>query len=381
MRAFPLTMEIESLRTGMTKITHRRWTYALSARERLGLIFVVVGVSVALYVALKLPPPVPPPLAPTVAATGASAAVPTVASTVAPTVSPTASPTTGCSCFELCTPKDVRNARTALETGGANWATPGWKEYQRSVYGDMTTTIPSALPHELELYYLDLLPVATCDFPWAPLPTCESHECERRWGVVAIQNTFEPSERGGTFIFNLRLTDQGERFQPPYVVLQDSIARREVREGRVEVIRQYSQLETQYTDYGTWFYPTRGSGIFVDVGRVIFGTWDDLFARILEASECRNGTHGLDVPYIGDAIFASCFSALGYDAIELVNSPGFLPQTNLLNNAGSSAPSWAVRSGPERGNELILTRTRPRVRFAVPFELMNALSSRRGTCS
>ena len=287
-----------------------------------------------------------------------------------------------CQCFELCTSADLVKLYPRLPTAVRNEASP-WHTYLTRVYGESGFPLPFDL-HRLEIFYPGLLPTSThlCRGPPLTvtarsvniteavphLPICTQEQCAgwlREQSEVErdpeVMSTYPPGWAGPAAQIWTPLTElwHSDDAQDQHD-LRESGANQSRLEltGRhlfvglqldrprtyfdddtwVEVIRvrqgSYSRLGRPLLEggyYGCWFWPVRGSGMFVNVGR-------SLHAVNKAAAALELGTP----PH--DEYFANATAARGFASLQ-VRSGAW--------QYGGSRPRFHGRTAP--GFELILT--------------------------
>jgi hypothetical protein len=208
-----------------------------------------------------------------------------------------------CQCFDLCTTADVLNFYKRLPLEITNTRSP-WYNYLSQVYIGNRIPLPFDL-RQLELFYPGLMPTSTHLCTNSPfqvqqkrqqLPSCANDYCSnwlrnldvaendsavkrlhpRGWARGAshiwtpIQDFWSGNAQdrkdlvaSGAQTSRLRLT--GRHL---FVALQRNWIHRKTLYADhtwVEVMRV--SVKGEGGDYGCWFWPLRGSGIFVNVGR------------------------------------------------------------------------------------------------------------------
>ena len=257
-----------------------------------------------------------------------------------------------CQCFELCTQKDVVRLYPRLPSTVHNVSSP-WYSYLKHVYGGSKVPLPFGL-HQLELLYPGLLPTSThlCQGrPIQPLniwrtdhgphlPDCSREYCagwvqdtaevarDHRSGwsfgashlwtpiselwkgndqVVKFHSATAPGERKVSRDYKIEDSRLGLSGRHLFVALQPGYAKRHFFDDNtwVEVIRvRMGALLAEGGTYGCWFWPVRGSGIFVNVGRSLRAA-----NKAAAAKELGTPPH--------DDFFANATRARGFSSLQL----------------------------------------------------------------
>ena len=174
-----------------------------------------------------------------------------------------------CSCFSLCSEHDFGWFKAQLPQ--LTTRNSPWYGYLHSVYNE-----PPPLPVDLqvlELFYTGRLPTTECHYGHSghrtSVPMCRAHVCDE-WLVPrrnASSKAALAASHGTLLVGRLSLLSgklvPGDEFvamQPP------PQKRRRYHSGEwVEVVRAAEDGEGIF--YGAWFYPVRGSGVFVNTGQ------------------------------------------------------------------------------------------------------------------
>ena len=284
-----------------------------------------------------------------------------------------------CLCdFGLCTARDLATFMMRLPTSVRHRSSP-IHEYLQSVYRVSEVPLPFRLD-KLNAFYPLLLPARPCSsivrpgIAASPRANRASHRCAAQCDEWLARPL--PSEGAITrFLRNrsyIRIidnsTDDGTGRMYPFhqvVVLQPSPARRKLPKQKwVEVTRfadTHSSRVEGMDGYGCWFYPARGTGVWVHTGStMVWPTWGSAWQTVKETIGER--VHD-------DARFAGVAASRGHDSFQIIRSHGRVWGWEELNE---TAPS----------HELVIARPAcmhgvGRLHGCVPVELRTGLNASR----
>lgn len=213
-----------------------------------------------------------------------------------------------------------------------------WYTYLTHVY---SSDVP--LPFDvaqLELFYPAMLPTSMCGQSMPVLPRCNAGDC-RSW----VNHSRHPSAddasawaRGRKHFYSPPQLAQDAMSQrapwSQFVVLQKAVRFPAPDDAWAEVTRMRPHLDPEGVGIGCWFYPARGSGVFVHVGRThVFRTRDEALSTpgFGNATIIRPGPRAGGV-YIGhDHNLARGAEAKGFDSVQVLHG-----NTKVIHGGGAS---------------------------------------------
>lgn len=171
-----------------------------------------------------------------------------------------------CECFGLCAEDEFVDTLARLPV--VRSTDSPWYAYLTAVYGE---AVP--LPVQMgsfELFYTALLPTRQCRVPPAPpRPACAPAVCAR-WihprrlpANASAEGSRRQRARRSSLIF------YAGRSNYSFVALQPPAHQRRafLSYEWAEVVRAAYFATPEGPEYGAWFYPVRGSGVWLNVGR------------------------------------------------------------------------------------------------------------------
>mmetsp|Transcript_71264 Transcript_71264/g.118434 ORF Transcript_71264/g.118434 Transcript_71264/m.118434 type:complete len:391 (+) Transcript_71264:118-1290(+) len=201
-----------------------------------------------------------------------------------------------CECFSLCGNGAVFDFLQRLPV--VQTTSSPWYGYLQRVYRS-TLPLPFDLK-KLELFYPALLPTSRygshksgCAGKNASIPACPASECTQ-W-----LSEFIPLQKGPRSVIWMSGIDDPKETSPFatfFIVQPPRFDRRLIQSHRwVEVMRRAltNRFEWDGGDYGCWFWPAKGSGVWLNVGDTLgySSRKSALLAAHLSASKNRSLAH------------------------------------------------------------------------------------------
>jgi hypothetical protein len=194
-----------------------------------------------------------------------------------------------CKCFDICSENDF--ARFVLRLPVVDTRTSPWYTYLERVYGDADIQLPVDM-RRFELFYSNLAespPIFPCDewlnktywTYWKERPDlCPQEMCDAWLDTSANVSDHDVWARAATGSLIIAWP-----FKPDYAFmgLQNRFRDRVTFSDYewAEVIRAEASVLCEGYQYGVWFYPVRGSGVFLNTGRTAaFKTTHDLHVAL-----------------------------------------------------------------------------------------------------
>lgn len=254
-----------------------------------------------------------------------------------------------CSCFSLCNILDMSAFQLRLPIVRSK-ASP-WYTYLTHVY---SSDVP--LPFDvaqLELFYPAVLPTSMCGQNMPVLPRCNAGEC-RSW----VDQSRHPSADGRMawargrkhFYSPPILAEDAMRQRAPwsqFVVLQEAVRFPAPDDAWAEVTRMKPHLDPEGVGIGCWFYPARGAGVFVHVGRTqVFRTRNEAVATPgFGNATISMAAGGVEIGH--DHNLARGAEAKGFDSVQVLHG-------NAKVIYGGATTTASLAAHPTSARELIL---------------------------
>ena len=239
-----------------------------------------------------------------------------------------ARPTCRCQSASVCTSTGLASFMMQIPTQIHDRSSP-WLSYMRAVYrGDVGLPLPLDLSR-FELFYPALLPVAPCFDGATGVSAASSlplaRQCSATYCSAWLPNPLPAADAVATFAANRSfiriaassvvesLHDFGQA-----VALQARAPERAPlsRYTWIEVTR-YAEPAEGRNDYGCWYYPAVGSGVWVSTKRLLsWQRWRNAFSALRAWTGQPPGGSS------GDARFAAEAAKRGWTAFEIVVSHG-----------------------------------------------------------
>ena len=258
-----------------------------------------------------------------------------------------------CKCFDACTEHDFANFSLRLPVARPTDTSSPWAAYFAAVYGDASFPEEVNLRH-FEMFYVSLPespPIHACSWWNVPrAPQCDQTECARWLDPDAVVSAEAVATRARTGA----LLAAGRRDDLDFVGLQHRYQDRVAYTDNewAEVMHKGIGAACEGFEYGRWFYATRGSGVFVNVGHTAaFATshalerqWRPRHDNI--CGDVKRRPAGIEVCCSAlDRFYADAAREHGYDSFQRVRSHGWTIASYWNNKSTNEAFEVVVVDG------------------------------------